>query len=397
MALRIAELKDVIFLNLDKAPVDNTAYYEMTGVYSFGRGLFRREPVFGGSTSYKFFYKLKPNHFVMSQLFGWEGALAASSTEFEGTYVSPQFPTFLCNEDMLDLRYLSWYAKRSVFWKELGTKTKGMGDRRRTLNPEALLSMKIPLPPLPEQRRMVARIEALAAKIEEAERLSAQVGGEIKTLQQITNSMIFAKTIRSLTRVKDAICLENLKNGLSVRSVESDSPYRCLRLSAMKNGVIESSDTKSVPLTAEQASAYLVHEHDVFIIRGNGSKGLVGRAGIAKGKFENIVFPDLFIKVSLDAQVLIPEFLVAWWNSSYMRDMIEATAKTTSGIWKINQNHIGSFSIPVIPITEQKKILHEITKFKDFISQIQKVRKKSELEFIALQPSFLAKAFNGEV
>jgi len=58
--------------------------------------------------------------------------------------------------------------KRPMLWEDLGTRASGMGDRRRTLNPESLFACQIPLPPLPEQRRIVVRIQELAAKINEA-------------------------------------------------------------------------------------------------------------------------------------------------------------------------------------------------------------------------------------
>ena len=116
----------------------------------------------------------------MSQLFGWEGALALSSPEYADSYVSPQFPTFLCDGDSLDRRFLAWLMRRPAFWEDLGTRTKGMGDRRRTLNPDALLRSVIPLPPLSEQQRIVARIEEVAAKIEEARRLRTEAAEEAK-------------------------------------------------------------------------------------------------------------------------------------------------------------------------------------------------------------------------
>ena len=43
-----------------------------------------------------------------------------------------------------------------------------MGDRRRRVKPERFLTYEIPLPPLEEQRRIVAKIDHLAAKIDEA-------------------------------------------------------------------------------------------------------------------------------------------------------------------------------------------------------------------------------------
>jgi restriction endonuclease S subunit len=50
-----------------------------------------------------------------------------------------------------------------------------MGDRRRTLSPESLFASKIPLPPLPEQQQIVARIEELAVKINEARGLRLSI------------------------------------------------------------------------------------------------------------------------------------------------------------------------------------------------------------------------------
>lgn len=82
-------LGEVLRLDLDAFDVVPGTQHEMVGVYSYGRGLFLRGPVSGERTSYRRFYRLKANHFVMSQLFGWEGALARSSEEYRGKYVPP--------------------------------------------------------------------------------------------------------------------------------------------------------------------------------------------------------------------------------------------------------------------------------------------------------------------
>jgi type I restriction enzyme S subunit len=131
-------LRQVLQLDIDSVPVDPSQSYEMVGVYSFGRGLFNKEAVLGSVTSYKVFYRLTQDHVVMSQLFGWEGALALSSRDFEGRFVSPMFPTFRCISDQLDRQYLKWCMRLPAFWEDLGTRAKGMGDRRRTLNPDSL-------------------------------------------------------------------------------------------------------------------------------------------------------------------------------------------------------------------------------------------------------------------
>src|SRR5947208_12208708 len=118
----------------------------------------------------------------MSQLFGWEGALALSERKLAGKFLSPQFPTFLCDATKLDRTFLGWFMRRPAFWEELGSRASGMGDRRRTLTPDALFKCAIPLPPLAQQRHLVARIEELAAQIHEARTLRHQAAEETKAL-----------------------------------------------------------------------------------------------------------------------------------------------------------------------------------------------------------------------
>ncbi|MDD3380175.1 MAG: hypothetical protein PHD68_03035 [Rugosibacter sp.] len=165
----IVKLRDVLYLDLHKDFVDAAKRYEMVGVLSFGKGLFPREAIESGNTSYKYFLQLKPEHIVMSQLFGWEGALALSSDEFSGRYVSPMFPTFVCDESRISRQFIGWVMRQPTFWNDLGSRAKGMGDRRRTLNPDSLFESTTPLPSLDEQQAIVARLDALAEKTRQLE------------------------------------------------------------------------------------------------------------------------------------------------------------------------------------------------------------------------------------
>jgi type I restriction enzyme S subunit len=172
-------LGEVLALDRERVSVDAGTSYPMVGVLSFGRGLFDREPIENGQTSYKYFYRLKPEHVVMSQLFGWEGALALSDDNFSGKYVSPQFPTFTCNPQMLDRQFLGRLMQQKAFWDDLGSRTSGMGDRRRTLTPDALFACEIPLPPLAEQQQIVARIAELATRIQKTSNLYKEVESDL--------------------------------------------------------------------------------------------------------------------------------------------------------------------------------------------------------------------------
>lgn len=147
----------------------------LAGVYSFGRGLFKRGPMRPAETSYKTYNRLVCDDFVISQPKAWEGALARVTDQFEGWFLSPVFPTFTADPRRLLPAYLEWYCKRKTVWQDLQILSKGMGARRETVSPEQFLTLEIPLPPLDEQRRIVARIEELAAKVEEIQVAKADI------------------------------------------------------------------------------------------------------------------------------------------------------------------------------------------------------------------------------
>jgi type I restriction enzyme S subunit len=163
-------LGEVFQLDLDSVPVDPSVTYEMAGVLSYGRGLFEKPPVSGAATSYKTFYRLKAGQIVLSQLFGWEGAIAPVSPECEGRFVSSQFPTFRPNSN-LDAGFARWLIRNPQLWDQLRAAAKGMGDRRRTLSPDIFLAATSVMPPFAEQQRITAHLDSLEARLTRVRKL----------------------------------------------------------------------------------------------------------------------------------------------------------------------------------------------------------------------------------
>src|SRR3990170_7962026 len=108
----LAPFGEVLRLSIDAVQVDPSASYPIAGVYSFGRGSLSRGPLPGSQTTYKVLHRLHKDDFVLSQLKGWEGALAKVPRSYDGWYLSPQFPTFRAIPGRLDIAYLDWYCKQ---------------------------------------------------------------------------------------------------------------------------------------------------------------------------------------------------------------------------------------------------------------------------------------------
>lgn len=149
-----------------------------------------------------------------------------------------------------------------------------------------------------------------------------------------------------------------LANGRSVPTAETGFPV--LRLTALGNQSIDVSEYKIGLWTRNEAAPYFINHGDFLIARGNGSLDKVGRGSLVRHQPEEIAYPDTMIRVKVRRDTILPEFLALIWNSPIIRRQIESQARTTAGIYKINQTHLKNVLIPVPAINEQRFLLDVI-------------------------------------
>jgi type I restriction enzyme, S subunit len=82
----------------------------------------------------------------------------------------------------LESKYLLYFCQTKAGQDLLQRVSPGGAGRNRTLNRHVFLQQEVPLPPPPEQRRLVARIEELAGQIREARDLRKQAVDEAEDL-----------------------------------------------------------------------------------------------------------------------------------------------------------------------------------------------------------------------
>jgi type I restriction enzyme S subunit len=159
----------------------------------------------------------------------------------------------------------------------------------------------------------------------------------------------------------DDLLAAPLANGRSVPdSTDPAGGFPVLRLTALKDGRVEPSEHKIGAWSAVDAASFVVQLGDFLVARGNGSKSLVGRGGLVAATPAPVAFPDTLIRVRIDERLMAPGYLRAVWNSDILRRQIEATARTTAGIYKINQQDMRGYLLPLPPLPEQHRIVAEI-------------------------------------
>jgi len=164
---RPGTIADIAALALDPDPVKTDRSYPNVGILSYARGLFGKVPIDGAATSAKTLYRIRSGQFIYSRLFAFEGAYALVSEEFDGCYVSNEFPTFDVNRDLASSKFLMALFMTEADWQEMRASTKGVGDRRLRIQPDHILARQIWIPPSQELRRIDSMFDqhlALKAK-----------------------------------------------------------------------------------------------------------------------------------------------------------------------------------------------------------------------------------------
>jgi type I restriction enzyme, S subunit len=148
-------------LHEESIPIELNVPYPQAGLRGFGGGLFAKHPVIGGETTYRAFNRLYPQAVVMSQVKGWEGAIAVTPNSLTGYYVSPEYRTFRCKSERCLPDYMAAIVPTEFFWARLKDVTRGVGARRERTRPEQFLKIEFAMPSLFDQRRALQMFERI--------------------------------------------------------------------------------------------------------------------------------------------------------------------------------------------------------------------------------------------
>jgi len=162
---------DVLTLRRREVSIDPMTEYRLIGIYSFGKGIFHREPKIGAELGNYRFFAIEPGDLVLSNIQAWEGAIGYASQADAGTIGTHRFLSYVPTNGRVDASWARWFFL-SEPGMELIRKAPGTTIRNRTLAVDRFEALEIPLPPIDEQRRVADRLDRLHASAAELVRQS---------------------------------------------------------------------------------------------------------------------------------------------------------------------------------------------------------------------------------
>ena len=353
MSVRERRLREVLTLDLDTVRVDATARYPLAGVYSSGRGLFKRNDLAGFATSYKKLHRLRTGHLVVSRLQAFKGAIAVVSPGFDGFYLSPEFLTFSHLEEELDVQYLSHLCAWPDFWQRIVSGHKRPGTLRERVHPGRFLEIRLPVPDIDSQRKAShaltcyrKKIEALDASTRRAKELSEATSAALARRPDLSES---EKKARGWRKAPLRLLMERVAHPVSVDPTET---YPNLGLYRFGRGVfgkepIDGSRTSATTLNRVSA--------DQFIY----SKNLAFEGAYAHVPME---FDGFFVSSELptfqtDADELDARWLATYMQSESNRTELGASRKgLTRRRQRLSVDSLLDFEVWKPPLAEQRHV-----------------------------------------
>lgn len=156
------------------------------GIRSHGKGVFLKHDFEAEDIALDELWELRTDDLVVNITFGWEGAVAIVPPEANGALVSHRFPTFVFKPGVSFPGYFRHVIRQQTFIFEMGLASPGGAGRNRVLSKKNFLRIPIKLPPLEEQKRIAAVLNACAQEIRlleaELEALKRQKRGLMQKL-----------------------------------------------------------------------------------------------------------------------------------------------------------------------------------------------------------------------
>ena len=330
-----------------------------------------------------------PGDVVFSRIDARNGAIGVLQEGIDKAVVTSEFPVFVPVPDRLDGGFVKLVLRTGNFLAALRLKASGTSGRKR-ITPDAFADLHIPLPPLDEQRAIVAAHRAALVRAADLEREADEV--EARAMEAFEAALgfdppaplperpVFIASFRDLdrwshegilrriaegdtahtspypiVRLRDVIA--DLENGWSPKCYDRPAEpgeWGVLKLGAVSFGVFNPEENKALPRHLEPRLHLEVKPGELLISRANITRLVGAIALIGETRPKLMLCDKIFRVVSREPTPVDTAFLAEVLRISDVRRQVEANVTGTSPTMKnISKPALMSLTFPLPPKPEQ--------------------------------------------
>lgn len=388
-------LGEVLRRSEETVELQADAEYRQITVKLWGKGIVLRGILSGAAIAALRQTVARRGQFILSRIDARNGALGIVPPELDGAIVTSDFPLFDVVEDRLAASYLGWKCRTASFIEECKRASEGTTNRVR-LQEDKFLAREIPLPPLAEQRRVVARIELLAAQIHEARSLRQRSGKEAEALLSNQVGKVFSR-LKATHRPRPFASFSphvtsGPRNWAKHYEPNGSRFYRAQDVGPVGK-VLNDSKAFITPPPGEQGRTAMLQNGDLMLVI---TGATVGRVNVYRKGLESGFVSQHVGICRLPQSEVEPEF-ASWGLRGPSGQAQLLGQRYGQGKPGLNLTNIRSLALPFPPLPEQRRIVAELDTVQAEVDSLKCLQAETAAELDALLPAILDQAFKGEL
>lgn len=277
------------------------------------------------------------------------------------------------------------------------------GATQKNINAKFIQSLLIPLPPLDEQKRIVARVEELISRIKEGKKLREETKKQTELLWQSVLAETFPQPGAQLPNGWRWVKLSEITKGIEsgkrpkggVKNIANGIPSIGGEHITWDGG-FDFTNIRYVPYEFYQSMRKgKINKGDILIVKDGATTGKTAYVS------EDFPFKDACINehvyiLRIYENLAISQFVFLFLMSSSGQTQLKNTFHGAAQ-GGINSEFVNQVAIPLPPLEEQKRIANYLQEVHEKIKELKEVQTKTEEEIKLLEQSILEKAFRGEL
>lgn len=387
---------------------------------STGRPIIRIQNLTGSGNTFNYYSgEVHPKHVVKPKdlLVSWAATLSVHRWTEPREGALNQHIFKVIPSDAIDSRFLEHSLKFVI--NDIYQSAHGSGMVHITRG--KFESTEIPLPPLPEQHRIVAALEDHLSRVDAADLTLRQAKARALNLSSKATNFAFGV----VTPTDDAAMpptpadvidgdLPRIPSSWSWRRLgelaevvggitkdakkQSDESYPLqpyLRVANVQAGHLNLDHVTEIRATPKQIEKLTLRNGDILLNEG-GDRDKLGRGWIWEGQIPNCLHQNHVFRVRVDPGEIDPR-LIAWHANSFGRSWFMRNGKQSVNLASVSLKTIKNFPVPTPPIEDQKLIVESITKALESQSRLESAIDIVLARSTSLRRSLLRAAFSGEL
>ena len=306
----------------------------------------------------------------------------------------------VCSTDILVLRtreiaepkFIHYFMLRDEFVNNMSANSMGVNLPR--VPTKYILACPVPLPPLAEQQRIVARVEELLSEVDAGVTEVETALKRLKTYRQAVLHHFLSN--EEWEQVKLGSVVDMMQYGTSDKAEYDETGIPVLRMGNIQDGNLDFDNLKYFSPNYSEIEKYTLEEGDILFNRTNSAE-LVGKSAVFKTGHPQSIFASYLIRLKVKNDVYSSAFLNYYINSHFGRTFIKSVVSQNVGQANVNGTKLKGFNIPLPDLTTQNRIVQEIEARLSQANALE-VTLRTELQRAGrLRQSVLKQAFMGKL